>query len=215
MDPEALKQIPLWVIAFMVSGGIHEFAHAWAAYKLGDDTAEQMGRLTLNPIPHIDPIGLLMLIISAAMGFGFGWLKPVPVNPYNLRNPKRDMMLISLAGPVSNIIQAALFAGIFWLVIRYMPTSEPVIRLVWIFGFLNMILAAFNLLPIGPLDGAKIVAGFMNDEAANKWMDFNYRYGFMVLIVLIMTRMLFVLIRPVLLVIFQITGWSLVMEFPF
>ena len=206
-----LQLVPLWIIAFLISGGIHEFAHAWVAHRLGDNTAEKLGRLTINPIPHIDPVGLIMLAISAAMGFGFGWAKPVPVNPYNLRHPKRDMMLISLAGPVSNIIQAAFFTGVFWLVYKYWQGGSPVLQLIVIFGTLNMILAAFNLLPVGPLDGAKIAAGFMPDDTAVKWMEFNYRHGFIVLIILIASGLLQVLVMPIFTLISHITGWSAIL----
>ncbi|MEO7995505.1 MAG: site-2 protease family protein, partial [bacterium] len=98
--------LPIWIIMFMVCGGIHEFAHAWTAYKCGDSTAADQGRLTINPIAHVDPFGLLMLIASSMAGWGFGWMKPVPVSVVNLRNPRWDMVKVAAAGPVSNILQA-------------------------------------------------------------------------------------------------------------
>ncbi len=215
MDPEALKMIPLWIIAFLIAASVHECAHAFAAFKLGDDTAEKMGRLTLNPIPHIDPVGLIFLVISAAMGMGFGWAKPVPVNPYNLRSPKRDMMIISVAGPVSNVIMAAITTGVFWLMANNIPPESPAFKMlqfVYIFGFLNVILAAFNMIPMGPLDGAKVVAGFMPDELADRWMNFNYRYGMIVFFVLMFSGLLRIVLMPLVMVVSYISGFFTILN---
>ncbi len=154
--PDILSRIVILLIAFT----IHEFAHAYTAVQLGDDTPRQMGRLTLNPIAHIDPIGALLLIIA-----GFGWAKPVPVNPYNLRNgPKMGMVVVAAAGPFSNFVMAALAAIPFRLGLvpdigggSIIPTlSEFLIQ----FIYLNLVLMLFNLIPIPPLDGSKILRGF-------------------------------------------------------
>ena len=189
MDFEHLKDVPLWIIAFLISGSFHEFAHAWAAHRLGDDTAAREGRLTVNPIPHIDPVGLIFLALMAVTGIGIGWMKPVPVNPYNLRHPRRDNMLIALSGPVSNIILAAVFVLFFKLAPGLFTESNPVSRLLWIFLFLNILLAAFNLIPIAPLDGSKIVEGLLPEDLAEAWTR-TYRFGFLILIILFITGIL-------------------------
>ncbi|MEN8097805.1 MAG: site-2 protease family protein [Chloroflexota bacterium] len=181
------------VIALVVALTIHEFAHALAARQLGDRTAEQLGRLTLNPLAHLDPIGSLMLIIG-----GFGWAKPVPVNPYNLRGtPRRSMALVAAAGPLSNILQAFVFAtpmrfglldfhpGAFsteYLVPgAVIPSIELVLSLlIWI----NLLLAVFNLIPLGPLDGMKALLGVVPDSVASMLEPIN-RYGGMLLLALL------------------------------
>ena len=189
------KEVPLWVIAFLISGSFHEFAHAYAAFKLGDDTAARAGRMTVNPLPHIDPTGLIFLVIMSFSGMGIGWMKPVPVNLYNLRHPRRDNMIVAVAGPVSNIILAAVFD----FVVRMFPEvlDHPQGRLLEIFLILNMLLAAFNLLPIFPLDGSHIVEGLLPESMLEGWNSFK-RYGFFVLIILLFTRMLWVILMPIL-----------------
>lgn len=177
-----LQTLPLWLILFAISGSIHEFAHAWTARKLGDPTAEREGRLTINPLVHVDPMGLLVLAISALAGFGFGWMKPVPVGTWNLAHPKRDLMLISLAGPVSNILQA-----IFWLVLATllgirpgMGTGLPVFFSIAI--GLNLILAAFNLIPLRPLDGFAVLVGLLPQRASLWYEQWAGKWGPLVLV---------------------------------
>jgi len=129
---------------------LHEVSHGFVAYRLGDPTAKYEGRLTLNPISHLDPIGtiLLPLITFLAFGFIFGWAKPVPYNPYNLKNPTRDSIYIALAGPLTNILLALIFAFLY----------KNFDSFIFLFGLrINLILAFFNLLPIPPLDGSKIL----------------------------------------------------------
>ncbi|MDR0330278.1 MAG: site-2 protease family protein [Chitinispirillales bacterium] len=162
-----LLRIPVILLALT----IHEVAHGWAALRLGDPTARNEGRLTLNPLPHLDLLGTIMLMTGL-----FGWAKPVPVNPYNLRNPKRDLMLVSLAGPASNIIQAILFG----LIIRICVTIDPallrtvlsghLLTLLMLAFLINSGLAFFNLLPIYPLDGSKILAWFLPDKYVGPYM---------------------------------------------
>jgi len=204
-DPEQLKMVPLWIIAFLISAAFHEAAHAWTAYKLGDDTAANAGRMTINPLVHIDPMGLIFLIIMAASGFGIGWAKPVPINPYNFRNPRRDNMLVALSGPVSNIILAAFFVLLFKLFPGLFDTDNRVGILFVIFLQLNMILAAFNLLPIHPLDGSHIVEGILPDPLADLWQK-TYPFGFIILILLLISGGLSILIEPMLRFISLIIG---------
>jgi Zn-dependent protease len=155
--PEILSRVVVLLISFT----IHEFAHAYTAVQLGDDTPRQMGRLTLNPLAHLDPIGSLLLIIA-----GFGWAKPVPVNPYNLRNgPKMGMVVVAAAGPFSNFVMAALAAIPFRLGIvpdlgggsSIVPSLQGFLVS---FIYINLVLMLFNLIPIPPLDGSKILRGF-------------------------------------------------------
>src|SRR3989338_8349842 len=156
-----------WIFAFVVAITIHETAHAFMADKLGDPTARLMGRLSLNPLVHYDPIGtslLLGLVFLRALGFPvipFGWAKPVQFDPYNLKNPRRDSALISLAGPVSNLLLAILLS----LVLRFM-ISGFLVDLLYPIITLNVVLAIFNLVPIHPLDGGKIFVGILPEKDA-------------------------------------------------
>jgi Zn-dependent protease len=160
------------IVCLILSIGIHEFAHAFTAYKLGDVTPKNQGRVTLNPFAHIDPLGLLLVVIA-----GFGWGKPVEFDIYNLRNPKRDVLLIALAGPLSNILLAfvlhvfSVFYGI-----------NPIINQLLI---MNLVLAVFNLIPIAPLDGFNIVTGLLPYDIAYKWRDLE-QYGIFILIALVL-----------------------------
>ncbi len=146
---------------------IHEVSHAFAAFALGDDSAQRAGRLSFNPKKHIDPFGtvILPLILYFSAGFIYGYAKPVPFNPYNFRNLKRDSGLTALAGPASNILIAIVLSVIFHLM-GSMPVLQHVLRNVI---FLNLLLAFFNLIPVPPLDGSKVLGIFLTDEAYFKW----------------------------------------------
>lgn len=165
----------VWAAALLIAVTIHEFSHAFAADRLGDPTARLLNRVSLNPINHLDPIGTLMLLF-----FRFGWGKPVPFDPFNLRRPKRDSALISLAGPASNLILAALLSLI--LKLQFSPLLSlfliPII-------IININLAVFNLLPIPPLDGSKILYGILPMSWAEEYNDFMHSYGSILLILLI------------------------------
>ena len=160
---------------------LHEFAHGWMAEKLGDHTARAAGRLTLNPLASLDPFGALFLLL-----FGFGWAKPVPVNPWNFKKPKRDMAITALAGPVSNLL-AALVGGIlyFALYLFVLPSASTSVFIA-VDAFLsayiviNVSLAVFNLLPVPPLDGSRVVSAFLSDRA----MAAYYRYQNAIVMVL-------------------------------
>ena len=147
--------VSLPIILFSLS--VHEFAHAYVSWKLGDPTAERAGRLTLQPWAHLDPIGTLMLIISTLSGFGFGWAKPVPINPANYRNPVKGTFLVSLAGPSSNLVLAAAFAVLFRLMPNIMEVSWAVGYFIFYGVAINLGLFLFNLIPVPPLDRKSVV----------------------------------------------------------
>lgn len=156
----------------MMAVTIHEVSHGYVAWKLGDPTAHYAGRLTLNPIAHIDPIGALMLVLV-----GFGWAKPVPVNPGYFRKPRRDMMWVGLAGPVSNILFAIVFALVLKAVIAFAPNYSEALFPLLRFGIvINVVLAAFNMIPIPPLDGSRVLANFLPFNASRRFDELE-RYG--------------------------------------
>ena len=187
MDPYFfILSIPavLWAISF------HEFCHGYAAKLLGDPTAEMQGRLTLNPLEHFDPVGCLMLLFA-----GFGWAKPVPVNTRYFKNVRRDMFIVSIAGIIGNLLTAFIFG----LILHFFPLrvlGGAAVDFVKVMILMNIGLAAFNILPIPPLDGSKILYGFIPFE----WLKFYYfleRYGFFILLILVLTRSIGILMYPV------------------
>jgi len=163
-------------LALIVAITIHEFSHALAADKLGDPTPRSLGRLSLNPLRHLDPIGTLALIF-----FGFGWGKPVPIDPYNLQHPKRDEAIISLAGPVSNLILALIIS----LLVKFLPLNNISILFLSILVQINVVLAVFNLLPLPPLDGSKIFLALLPQDKSLQWQEAFEKYGFVLIIVLL------------------------------
>ena len=182
----------------------HEVAHGWVAYKLGDPTAKSMGRLTLNPIPHIDPMGIAMFILTALTSpFIIGWAKPVPVDTRWLRNPRRDMILVSAAGPVTNFILALLFAAGYSLAAHNPPMPGTLTASGFDFWlsmcatgmWINLTLGWFNLMPFPPLDGSKIVSGLLPLRLAYAFQSYA-RYGFVLVILLLATGMLGTILRP-------------------
>jgi Zn-dependent protease len=158
------QAILFYILFFIPSLTIHEFSHGFIAYKLGDNTAKSMGRLTLNPLAHLDLIGTIAIFL-----IGFGWAKPVPINPYNFKNIRRDTALVSLAGPASNFIMAGV--SILLLNIFGLSSNTLLFNILAAFAQINIILGLFNLLPLGPLDGFKIVSGFLPTELAIKWEE--------------------------------------------
>lgn len=170
-----------WIIALLVALSIHEYAHARVADELGDPTPRLNGRLTLNPLSHLDPLGTLALFF-----FHVGWGKPVPIDPYNLRNPRRDQALIALAGPTSNLILAVLTALILRLLVPILPTpiSSLLLTLLTATVIMNLGLGIFNLIPLHPLDGAKIVLGFLPLNLAQEWEETIGQYSLILLLLL-------------------------------
>ena len=167
------------VILFSLT--IHEYAHALVAHRLGDDTAKRQGRLSLNPLVHLDVLGTLLLFIVH-----FGWAKPVPVDPRNFRNPKKDMLMVALAGPVSNILTAIAAAVILKAVFENFAAIPPgsgvdvaVRMLVW-FMYIGIVLAVFNMIPVPPLDGSRVLYGLLPDSLAYRYARFE-TYGIFIL----------------------------------
>lgn len=166
-------------VSLVVALGIHEFAHAYAADKLGDPTPRLMGRLTLNPLKHLDPLGTFLLLF-----IGFGWGKPVLFDPYNLKNPRKDSAVIALAGPFSNLILASTTS----LLLRFIPAESLSLLYPALTAFLyyNVVLAIFNLLPMHPLDGGKILVGLLPRQLAHEADRFMQAYGTFILIIMIL-----------------------------
>ncbi|MBD8070054.1 site-2 protease family protein [Bacillus sp. PS06] len=183
-----LETIPFVVISLLIAFTVHEFAHAFVAYKFGDPTAQKQGRLTLNPIAHIDPIGTILIFIA-----GFGWAKPVPVNRFYFKNPRLAGILVSVAGPISNLIAAAVAIVLFYLLASLgVFTSltglalEAVEQFFNIFVSLNVMLFVFNLLPFPPLDGYRIIEDLMPDPIRAKMTQYE-SYGVILFLFLVIT----------------------------
>lgn len=167
----SIPDLILIIGGVLVAITVHECAHAWSAYRLGDPTAYQDGRVTLNPLRHLDPMGTMMIVMSSVSGFGIGWGKPTPVNPYRLKyGPLTGMALVSLAGPVSNL----LLALILMLPVRVgldMPYTLKIVltTMAWV----NVVLAVFNLIPLPPLDGFKVLVGFLGTAKSESMRSVN------------------------------------------
>ncbi len=180
------KQLLLIAPPILLALTFHEYAHAYIAYRYGDDTARQRGRLTMNPLKHLDPLGTIMIFIVH-----FGWAKPVPVNPYRLKNPKKNMLWISAAGPLANMVLALLSGMVLRLIFTTdaAPERHSIMGLLIFMVFMslqiNLALAIFNILPISPLDGSKILFGLLPAKYENK-IYLLERYGPFILIGLIL-----------------------------
>lgn len=201
---QALRMLAIAAVPALLGIILHEVAHGWVAERRGDPTARFMGRLTLNPLPHIDPMGLLVFGLTSLSGsFVFGWAKPVPVNPRYFRNPAKDMMLVALAGPLTNFLLAVIFGTLLRLTLEFFPPQVWGQSSGYIFALsslqagvvINFGLGWLNLLPIPPLDGSKVVSYFLPGNMAWRYMGME-RYGFVILLLLLFTGLLGYVLSP-------------------
>lgn len=202
MDATTIQKITIWVLPVLFAVALHEAAHAWMADKKGDSTARMSGRLTFNPIKHIDPVGTILVpvLMIVLTGFAFGWAKPVPVDARNLKNPKKDMMWVAAAGPVSNFLMAVFWAVFLNISLMFFDGRSSIsmfFLLMPIAGItINVILGVLNLLPIPPLDGGRIMAGLLSPRASMQYSKIE-PYGFFIIIALMLTGLLSYIIFPV------------------
>jgi Zn-dependent protease len=207
MVAEYVQRISIWAIPILAAIVFHEVAHGWVAFRLGDPTAARMGRLTLNPISHIDLFGTVILpliLVIAHAPFLFGYAKPVPVNFQNLRNPKKDMIWVALAGPATNII----LAFVSFLLIKILVTLDlprdgslvstiviPLIYMLRASASINIVLAVFNTFPIPPLDGGRVLVGLLPEPYSTTVARVE-PYGFLIIVVLLMSHLLDAVLSP-------------------
>jgi Zn-dependent protease len=223
---EKIVYLLLLAPAFISALTIHEFAHAWAGYKLGDDTAQRQGRLTLDPLAHLDPLGTLLIVVAILFNAPLiGWAKPVPFNPRNLRDPRRDSILIAIAGPISNVLQAIVWLALLfvlrivsermgvmidvWSILERNPDMNSIpaiLATVCATGVLiNVILAAFNLIPLPPLDGHYILEGFGPPFITDLFNQIR-PYSFMILLGLLWVGAISVILGPIV-----VFSWRLIL----
>ncbi len=196
----SMQEFSIWALPVLFAVTLHEVAHGWMAKRLGDPTAQRLGRLSLNPIKHIDPLGTILipgLMILMGTGFIFGWAKPVPITWSNLRRPRRDMALVALAGPAANLLMATL-----WALARSLATYLPwgwvatPLALMGAAGIgINIVLMVLNLLPLPPLDGSRVVAGFLPSRLAWRYSRIE-PYGLWILLLLVGTGVLGWILTP-------------------
>ena len=189
LDWSYLTDILLSIIPALICITLHELSHGFVAYKLGDTTAKDAGRLTLNPIKHLDIMGILMMVV-----FHFGWAKPVPVNMYRFKNPKRGMAITAVAGPLSNVVITIVFLFLYGLLflpftISGSAAADYLLEMIELTAVISMGYAVFNLIPIPPLDGSKVLFSLVSDEAYYKLMRYE-RYGMILLYLLVFTGVL-------------------------
>jgi Zn-dependent protease len=199
LEVTLVQKVVAWVLPVLFAITVHEVAHGWVANRLGDNTAFMLGRLTLNPVKHIDPLGTIIvpgLLMLLKTGFLFGWAKPVPINWRNLHQPKRDMALVAAAGPVSNLLMAIGWA----LLIRagqMLGDAGQALVFMGVAGiFINTILMVLNLLPLPPLDGGRVLTGLLPGPLAYRFSRIE-PYGFFILIALLVTNVLGLILWPI------------------
>lgn len=203
MELTQIQTIAVWVLPIIFAVTVHEVAHGYVACLLGDKTAKILGRLTLNPIKHIDPIGTIilpamLLLLNASVILG--WAKPVPINPYNFANYKRDSALVALAGPLANLLMAIAWAGIAKISSILVISGLPGITAIYLMGMaginINLMLMVFNLLPIPPLDGSHIVASLLPPRMAARYNNIG-SIGFIVVIFLVYIGLINIIASPI------------------
>ena len=189
MPEDLVARVFAVAIMLLVGFPVHEFSHALAAYRLGDSTAKHLGRLTLDPVAHFDPLGGILLAVTfIGSGFGFGWAKPTPVNPRNLEGGRWGEAIVAAAGPVSNLVLAIIVA----LPLRYLidhpnlaqDVPNVVLDAMVFFVFINVVLMVFNLFPVPPLDGSKVLFAFLPPRLSWQWRPILEQYGFILLLLL-------------------------------
>jgi Zn-dependent protease len=207
---ETVQQLSVWVLPVMVAIILHEVAHGAVAYRLGDPTAARAGRLTLNPIPHVDPIGTIALplfLVAVGAPFVFGWAKPVPVTFANLPHPKRDMIKVAAAGPLTNIVLAIISAAVLHALLGVLSAPggrtglsgailTPIMMMAGNSVVINIVLAVFNLLPILPLDGGRVLTGLLPLRQAIAFSRLE-PYGMFIVMALLFTDTLGRVVGPV------------------
>lgn len=212
---EFARKLAVWAIPVLFAITLHEASHGYVARRYGDRTAEMLGRLTLNPIKHIDPVGTVLVPATMLLltGFIFGWAKPVPVNTRNLRNPRRDMVIVAAAGPLSNVAMALGWGLLMSLTLAFGASLGNTAQ--WLFAMgqagvtINAILAVFNLLPIPPLDGGRVASGLLPVRISDR-LDAIEPYGVFIVLGLLIVGLLWPLLWPVIevlqLLVYTVTG---------
>ncbi len=190
-----ITNLPYMLVTLAIAFTVHEYAHAYAAYKFGDQTAKNQGRLTLNPLVHIDPIGAIFLIL-----FGFGWAKPVPVNRFFFKNPRLNGIIVSIVGPLSNLVLAFVAVLIVLFIQQFnlgMMIPYFIFKFISIFININVLLFVFNLLPFPPLDGYRIIEDLVNPDLRAKMTQYE-QYGVLIFLILVITPLGNYTIDPIL-----------------
>jgi Zn-dependent protease len=202
MDPAKIQLLAAWAIPILFAITLHEVAHGWVARYFGDDTAARLGRLSLNPIKHVDPVGTVLVptLMWLFSGFLFGWAKPVPVIASNLRHPRQHMAIVAVAGPLVNLVMALIWAAVFKLalIVGGQGVVVQFVSLMAVGGIaINLILMVLNLLPIPPLDGSRVLNGFLPERYARQ-VDRLEQYGLIIVIALLVTGTLGRIMGPLL-----------------
>lgn len=189
--------------AILISLSFHEWAHAYAAYRAGDPTARNLGRMTINPLNHIDPIGFICLLL-----FRFGWAKPVPVNPRNFNNFKRDNIMVSLAGIITNFGLTVVSTLCLYIYLFAGGNNLPILQIIQNFLYINLALMIFNLIPIPPLDGSHVLETLLMHKLGPRPFEFLHRYGQVILIVLLLSNVINMIMQSLMSVIIGGLFWA-------